>query len=724
MDFELDAQQVVEAAAKKRTTIQQVPSIITVVTAKEIRDRGHRTISDVLRTIPGFDADRWEFNGWLKDNITRGQPRTALVLLDGINIVDPSRNGVVLDRKIPLDIVRRVEVTSGPGGVLWGSNALLGVINIITHDGRTKPGMTLSVGAGNGPGATDAARFHASYGSTWKDDLIGLFVGGTYYTTRGPEMTLSQPKLVGPLPSPSADGPSQLHPGFLRSESFGRDHFFNLSGRLRIGPVTLGWMTGYEAEYREVGPGGTPLAVDFREEADRNDVGAERLVTRGSDQINLVYLRFNDRYLGQSLGVNANVWFVHFQLREDPFGVFPRIPILPEGATTTLETDGSYRTGLNLDIDYALPWDNRLLVGGEVFADISSDVFLTSFNPLSGRGATVCQPPFVLSPDTDPLRPCSVTENALAGTHRIVGALYAKDDWKVSERFAVEAGVRGQFASTYDPALLLSAGFVVGLADNVFLKGSFAEGFRPPDFQSTSTSDGIASGVTFEANPGLDVERSRAVEVELNTNLFEGARPIRRWYLRVDYSFTRMENVISFPAGRFVNSGKRDIHSVELLSKLHFYGDHELWLAYYFVDVVDSELGRLRNIPNHILNLGGRLSFFDGKLHVSTLLTIRGSMEDLNRTTDIASPAPLFSIPSAVEVNATGMEVTRIDTAYLWRIGVEGRNLFGVWSLGGWLYNALNNEYSDADFFFDDRIMSRPQPKPGLSFFVETSLRW
>jgi outer membrane receptor protein involved in Fe transport len=77
-----------------------------------------------------------------------------------------------------------------------------------------------------------------------------------------------------------------------------------------------------------------------------------------------------------------------------------------------------------------------------------------------------------------------------------------------------------------------------------------------------------------------------------------------------------------------------------------------------------------------------------------------------------------------VQVAATGIEVTKIPAAVLLRFGVAGRRLFGQWDISAWVYNALDTQYSDPDFFFDDRIMSRPQPKPGLSFFVATGVQW
>ena len=59
-----DDEDLVLAARKSRTTVQEAPSIIYVVTKEQIAERGYRSINDVLRTVPGFEGDRWEGNGW------------------------------------------------------------------------------------------------------------------------------------------------------------------------------------------------------------------------------------------------------------------------------------------------------------------------------------------------------------------------------------------------------------------------------------------------------------------------------------------------------------------------------------------------------------------------------------------------------------------------------------------------------------------------------------
>ncbi|HIA02836.1 MAG TPA: hypothetical protein EYN66_13160 [Myxococcales bacterium] len=729
MDFELNERLVVEAAAKLKTTIQQVPAVITVITAKEIRDRGYRTLNDVLQTIPGYEGDRWEYFGWYKENLTRGNPRTALVLLNGINVVGPIRNTLDLERRLPLDIVKRIEITSGPGSVLWGSNALLGVINIITHDGRTQPGFHLRLGSGHGEGEQNAVRSHFSYGGSFADEFVHLYLSATWFSSRGPSLTIDHQKIFGALPEPAGDGVSIFQPGPATVQPKARDQILSFNAAFDVGPVSLVWFSGIDLIAREIGPGGSILSQDYRTEPDSR-ITDDRLITSTDDHFHSLLLRYNKRFLNQRFGVNAQANGVLWRSVQDPFGVFPRSDYLPFGATTILNAPNITRMGLNVDFDYQLPWNNHLLFGGEVFNDAIEDVSLTTFDPFNGpaAGPDSCFEAlgFHYRPDLDSQRPCSVTETALKDLNRTIAAAYATNEWRYGRRLAVNAGVRGQFSTTYDPALLVSSGLVVQLSDNIFAKVTYGEGFRPPDFQSTTSSSGIASGISVKANNNLDVERSRAVEVELNARLFENQWPIKQWYIRADYSFSRLTGMITFPAGEYENSGGRNVHSVELLSKLAFYGDHELWTSYYFVDVVDSDTGRLRNIANHILNAGARLSFLDSHLQLSSVLTWRGSMEDLNRTPLLPWTGPPFALDNSnlVQVAATGIEVTEIPSAVLLRLGISGRKLFGRWDISAWVYNALNTQYSDADFFFDDRITSRPQPKPGMSFFVETGVQW
>ena len=694
---------------KSLVSLQEAPAIITVIDSEQIANMGHRTVADVLQTIPGFEGDRWELGGWFKTHLTRGLPNTTLILRDGVNVVSPLTNRLTLDRKFALDNVRRVEVISGPGSVLWGSNALLGVVHLVTHSGRTAPGLRMRVGGGHGPGELGAFRTFTSWGGLLADGAVDVYLSASWFSTMGPALRVDQPVILGPLPRPANDGPSFILPGSAVTDPAARDHYVDVTGRLGFGPVSIGFSTGWEREHREISAIGSVVSGD--------------LVSVSMDTVHTAWIRYRDRYDGSRIGLNLQAFMVHWMRDDNPFTAYPSSDLLPQGGTSRLESDGTWRFGLTSDVDWDLPAGHRLLFGGEVYGDMSSNLLLTTFDPLSDSSAAenACTPTFTYQPTLDAQRPCARRDIALPATSRVTGGLYALDEWSVDPRLKLNFGLRGQFSSSYDPAVSLSGGLVAELHPSVFLKAVYQEGFRAPDFQSTSGAQGLASLITVESNPELDVERSRSAMAEINAYLFVGEGAVREWYVRAGYSYTRMDGVISQASGRFENAALRDIHSVELLTRLRFTGSHELFLSYAYVDVYDSEFGRLRNIANHVLNAGGHVALFEGHLHLGAVLTWRGAMEDLNRTrgSDVVE-----NFGGTIAVPSTGLEVTRIPSAPLLRFGVEGRRILDVLDLALWVYNALDTEWSDADLYFDGRIQPRPQPKPRISVWAEARIHW
>ena len=92
----------------------------------------------------------------------RGVAQAALLLRDGVSMFDPLRNSPVYHRTVPLESVKRIEMVTGPGGVLWGANSFLGIVNVITKDAEDVNGLELDAGYGDGPGnSQDFARLRA-----------------------------------------------------------------------------------------------------------------------------------------------------------------------------------------------------------------------------------------------------------------------------------------------------------------------------------------------------------------------------------------------------------------------------------------------------------------------------------------------------------------------------------------------------------------------------------
>lgn len=727
-EFGLDERNVVLSAAKSRSTIQEVPAIVTVITAEEIRTRGYRTLNDLLQTVPGFEGDRWEFNGWTQESFSRGNPRTLLVLLNGVNIVDPSRSQATLDRKIPMEAIARVEIVSGPGGVLWGSNALLGVVNVITRGAQDQEGFEVIAGGGDGPGERRAGKLSLSWGGELEGGRVKAWSLLSLFTTQGPRLTLDSQKVAGILPAPADDGVQLFDPASASIEGGSQEFYFNWMGQVSLwDAVTLEWMLPLERDARQISGSGALLGQDLRQDG---SVAAFDTESSADDKIAVGALRYQGRFLEDRFGLSAKLFVVKWTLDEDPLGVFPPSDLSPRtqvGVFTRIKDQGIWRYGLNLDMDFSLTASNKLVFGGELFQDqigaakttapVSAQL-VDSLSPAQRQGLFEERGVLFL------------TENLINPVDRTTAALYLVDEWEVSPRVALSAGARYQAflrrskgeqeRQDTNQAVLFNGAMVWNLVGDTYLKLNYAEGFRPPEYQATDINGEAVNQITFQPNPDLDVERSRAGEVELNAVLLKGSAWINRLYLRGDYSVTLLDDIIVNQGGRFANSGTRLIHSAELLGRLELQGGHEVWAAYTFVDVDDSELGKLRNIANHIGNVGGRAVLWPRLWDASVLLTVIGPREDRNRVVD-PSREPLLGY---VPVYPTDILIEELETVYLLRIGTRVLDLADTWTVSAFVYNALNQRWQDPDLFFDDGYITRPYPKPLWSFFVQAEARF
>ena len=136
---------------------------------------------------------------------TRGMVQAMLFLRDGVSMFDPTVNVSTVSRVLPLETVKRIEVVTGPGGVLWGANSFLGVVNVITKDAEDVEGVETGASLGHGQGDRYAARAYAMAGNS---RLLGgrlkAFAHGSFETYQGPALTLPLLLYHGALPQPNS----------------------------------------------------------------------------------------------------------------------------------------------------------------------------------------------------------------------------------------------------------------------------------------------------------------------------------------------------------------------------------------------------------------------------------------------------------------------------------------------------------------------------------------
>jgi iron complex outermembrane receptor protein len=159
----------VTTASKKPEEVWKTPAAVYVLTNEDIRRSGATSIPEVLRLVPGVQVSRIDNDHWAVGirGFADQFSKSMLVLVDGRSLYTPLFAGVywALQDGILLEDVERIEVIRGPGGTIWGANAVTGVINIITKGAKDTHGTLASAGGGNTDQGIAGFRYGAGNGS-------------------------------------------------------------------------------------------------------------------------------------------------------------------------------------------------------------------------------------------------------------------------------------------------------------------------------------------------------------------------------------------------------------------------------------------------------------------------------------------------------------------------------------------------------------------------------
>lgn len=168
----------ISSVSKKAEPLSDAAAAIFVISNDDIRRSGVTSIPEALRLAPNLEVQRTNANAYI---ITaRGLTNNKLLMLiDGRTVYSSLHSTVFWDvQDVLLEDVERIEVISGPGGTLWGSNAVNGVINITTRHTKDTAGTLLSAGAG-GDQRSLAARYGTKLG---EDASFRLYAKGDDYS--------------------------------------------------------------------------------------------------------------------------------------------------------------------------------------------------------------------------------------------------------------------------------------------------------------------------------------------------------------------------------------------------------------------------------------------------------------------------------------------------------------------------------------------------------------
>lgn len=212
----------ITSVAKKPQPLREVPAPVFVITQEDIRRSGVTTIPEALRMAPGMEVARVNSHGWAIS--ARGFNNffadKLLVLLDGRNVYTPLFGGVFWDvQDTLLEDIDRIEVIRGPGGTIWGANAVNGVVNIITKCAADTQGGFLTAGVGTEERMFGGGRYGFSLG---EDTHFRAFVKGSKRDDFADVAT-------------NDDSWEQVRGGFRGETSFSRDDVFTVQGDVYLG---------------------------------------------------------------------------------------------------------------------------------------------------------------------------------------------------------------------------------------------------------------------------------------------------------------------------------------------------------------------------------------------------------------------------------------------------------------------------------------------------------
>ena len=147
--------------SRKEQRVADMAAAAYVISAEEIRRSGAQSIPEALRMVPGLNVAQINRNSWAVSSRGFNERFSGklLVQVDGRSVYSPLFSGVLWETQdTMMEDIERIEVIRGPGAALWGTNAMNGVINIVTRSAASSQGNLLSAAVGSGDWASASLR--------------------------------------------------------------------------------------------------------------------------------------------------------------------------------------------------------------------------------------------------------------------------------------------------------------------------------------------------------------------------------------------------------------------------------------------------------------------------------------------------------------------------------------------------------------------------------------
>lgn len=507
-----------------KQALSKAPSVVSVITAADIKATGAANLTDILQSVPGI---------YIKTNLFGSRPLVTfrgaagthtLLMVNGEPMKDLVWNSGIFWRGLPTSMIDRVEIIRGPGSALFGSDASAGVINIIT---KTAAGLAYSE-VGVRAGSFDTQEGWAQYGGK----VNGFDVG----------FTAEKSHTDGYSPYIERDGQT------AKDEAFGT-HISYAPGNVRY---------GYDNEdFRlSVAKGNWRLLADYmrHRNVEIGLTGAAVLdpVTQGKDSRFDVQLLYSNPEIARDWGLNAQLGY--FQLdytsgvgfQENPPGFTDGTGTYPNGFINQMS---AAERGFGLEVSglySGLESHAIRLGGGYSLEDLYRvEQFITKGTgpdgsplPAGGVLVNVSDSPYVFAPEKI----------------RQIRYLFLQDVWTLADHWDLTAGARYDHYSDFGSALNPRLALVWQGTDRLTTKLMYGQAFRAPSYLEL-----YSLTAATKPNPDLSPERSNTWDLSFSYLVSKDLK------LGLDLYRFRQANLITNDASnQFQNMGNNTSRGVEL----------------------------------------------------------------------------------------------------------------------------------------------------------------
>lgn len=522
-------EQKVSISSYSEQLLSRAPSVVSVITAEDIKATGATNLVDVLQSVPGIYIRYSQFGFRPLIHFRGADDKQTLTMVDGAPMSDLMWRSGIFWKGLPTSIIDRVEIIRGPGSALFGTDAAAGVINVITKAAGKIEGLEVGLRAGS----FDSQSGWLQYGGQWN----GYDVAMTADLLR-------------------TDG----HDPYIRSDAQSRnDQKDGTSASLAPGNADYGWNN---ADLRlSLGRDNWRIQLDYskHDELETGMTGAGALdpVTEGDDSRFSTALFYENPLFSNDWTVNAELRYRHIDyssgdgFQEWPPGYTDGTGVYPFGVYNHMESaehgiigegSGIYSgfAGHAITLGAGFRWQDIYRVEQWVNSGVDGDG-----NPLPPGGPLVdiSDTPYAFAPEKS----------------RTISYAYLQDVWGISENLELTTGARFDHNSDFGGAFNPRIALVWQTSDTLTTKLMYGQAYRAPNFQE------LYAETSFSLpNPALEPEDSETWDLALSYTPRRDLRLGVNLYHYKQQDFIALQVVPDQPKLQYQNTGKHEVNGLEL----------------------------------------------------------------------------------------------------------------------------------------------------------------